>query len=406
MHGGEEMLRFSVGEYIRNIWYNIITIFILAVTFVVSIIFISNVNAQTRLYRLVDPYLDENSIIIDMRREFDLDALTKIDKVLMTNELFCNSKDMVKLNSCVVYSDDILNMLPPRISEGKGIDKIKTDENTIVALISDNLKGLGAGDSLTVEFYGRDGSVIPVNVLIAGVISNGQKIYMGSGEVNRNIGYEDLYCTYSYEQMGKPVLITTEGEIGKIGKRLSGENRSCIVKFKVDITEEEKKDNVIKVRQYEEASGISSVIFYPEGSVLCERKEDSMKSIMMKYIPLTVALFILIITCIMGIVFIKTATHIRYYTTLYICGMSYVRAVIITGVEMTVNCALAFILANTFLIIQNRYSLLGVINGETGILQVITIIGLSVILVLISMFVTRLVMKERSPMDILKDTAF
>ena len=58
------MIKFAIGEYIRNIGYNIISIFLLAVTFIACTIFLTNFSEQQRLNNYLSEYLDDNSIII------------------------------------------------------------------------------------------------------------------------------------------------------------------------------------------------------------------------------------------------------------------------------------------------------------------------------------------------------
>lgn len=402
------MVRFTIGEYIKNIWYNVVTILIFAATFIVSTIFLSNISAQTRVYRFLKPYLNDQSIIIAMLEGFDINTLSKVDKTLMTNELYCYSDDIKKLSTCVVYNEYAMENMTPRLSEGKHIDKVKADDNTIKILVSENKKGVGAGDIVTLEFFDTNASIVKVNALVTGVIAEGQMLFMQNEYIKSDMSVEELYLSYSYEQMQYPVVITTEEEINKIANEVTGMNYRCIVKFQDDITQEERQDNYDKIIGYEmDKHGYSTgTAIFPSSEKLCDRMEANLERTLMKYIPLTVAVFILIIVCVIGMVSIKTANSMRYYGTLYICGMPYSSAVIMTGVEMIINAIVALVISISLITIQNKLSIVGTINCEIGSLQAVVIAVMCIVTIGISMLMTRIVLKEKTPAAILTDTTY
>jgi mannitol-specific phosphotransferase system IIBC component len=86
--------------------------------------------------------------------------------------------------------------------------------------------------------------------------------------------------------------------------------------------------------------------------------------------------------------------------------MPYEKAVIMSGMEMFVNNFLAIVIAVTFVLIQNKRPVIGEINCELGSIQVCVMIIISIVIVLWSMLTTRNTLKERSPMNVLKDTAY
>ena len=56
------MFRFGLSEYIRNCWFNICIILIMILMMLISVIFISNVEEETKIHRLASKYIDEDSI--------------------------------------------------------------------------------------------------------------------------------------------------------------------------------------------------------------------------------------------------------------------------------------------------------------------------------------------------------
>ena len=403
------MVNFVTKQYVKNIWYNILTVIIITFNIILCVIFASNISSQTKLYRLVKPYLNENSLIINTiyeEKKIDINNLKKVEKTLMTTELFCHSQELVKLRNCVVYNEKIMEEFAPRLSSGKLINsKFESDEKLQV-LISENSEGLGVGDILKLKFTDKTMNYVPIEAEIVGVISNGQKLFMSSNNVFNNMGYEDLYLTYSYNQLEEPIILTTQKEIDAIGKELDGFNGQCIVKFDEDISEEEYRENYLHVVDMESKTGIASVDMYPSSEALTERMELSLKSTLMKYVPLTVAVFILVIICVVGIIAVKTSNSIKYYGMLYICGMPYHQAAAMTGIEMIINSVLAIVMSLSLIKIQNKLSLIGKINCEIGVVQSALMMGLCIVVIFVSILMTTVIMKEKTASQILRDTAY
>ncbi len=400
------MIKFVSKQYVKNIWYNILTVIILTFNIILSVIFVSNISSQTKLYRLVKPYLNENSIVVNILQKIDINNLSKVEKMLMTTELSCRSNALIKLDKCVVYDEKIMDEFAPRLTTGRLISDKSIDDEKMQILISENSAGLGVGDTIKVEFYDKTLNYVYVDAEIVGVISNGQKIFMTSTEIFKDMGYEDLYCTYSYEQLEKPIIITTKAEIEAIGQELDEINYQCIIKFDDDITEEEYRQNYIAVMDMESEHGISWVGTYPTSDILYERMELSFRSTLMKYIPLTVAVFALVIICTVGMISVKTANNMKYYGMLYICGMPYTHASLMTGIEMAANSVLAIILSLSLMRIQNKLSLVGTINCNIGEVQTVVMLALCLVVVMVSILITTIIMREKTASQILRDTAY
>ena len=406
------MIKFLFGEYVRNVWYNVVSVLMITATVIISTIYISNITAQTKLYRLVSQYLNEDSIIMHHEAEgFDSGTLTKLEKTLMTKCFLCVSND-IQIGKCHVYNDEIMSVMPPRLAKGRQIGSADKNDDRIEVLISENVKSYGVGDEITLKYYYLDWEnmvEIPVDIkcVIVGVIAEGQKMCISSGKGGIEAGYEDLYLTYSHEQTRETLILTTEEQLSKLDLELNYIYENVIFKFEEDITEEERNANQLKVTEYElEKRGTTTASGLQSPSRLTEMMEVNHRNIMLKYVPLTIGMIILVTVCIVGIISIKTARSMRYYSTLYICGMNPGKALILSGGEMLINCVLATVLGISLMTIQNKMEIVDTINCELGTTQILTISALSMVMILMSMLVTRTVMKERSPMDILKDTTF
>ena len=402
------MVRFSMGEYVRNIGYNIVSILLLAVTFVTGVIFLSNISAQWRMTKFLSPYLDENSIVIgQLGYDMDVTKLEKYEKSIMTRECYCYSDTLVDIKTCLVYDEYAMDKLTPRLVDGDYIKKSDSEEGIMQVLVSENNSGVGVGDIIEVSFFSEagamEGKIVSVPAIVTGVIASGQKLMLGNGvSISKNMETKDIFGTYSYEQLKYSLVITTEEEFAKLPEKVVEANYRCIVKFSEDITAEERKANYSKILQYEREHGSTGTGVFPDAETLVSRQTEAMKDLMIKYIPLVIAVFVLVSVCIMCMVYIKNANSMRYYATLYICGMPYEKAVIMSGVEMFINSLLAAIMAVTFVLIQNKSAVLGEINCELGIMQTLSIICISIIIVAWTMVTVRNTLREQSPISVFK----
>ena len=400
------MVKYIISQYIKNALYNILSILIITLMLIISTIYISNIKEQTKLYRLVSPYLCNNSAIMSMEIEFDEKELIKLEKSLKCKTLTSYVVGVETVQT-IVYSEDIMSQLRPRLVKGTQIGQGKQYDDAIEVLVSDNSMGYDVGDYFTLNAYDlQKEQIIEIRAIVKGVLSEGQRIFAPSTHIYAGMTYDDMYAVNYHRQTGNNFIITTESELVKISPNLDYNNFVCIYKFNDDITSEEFYSNIIKISEYEQQySSITSSMMYSVKD-LTRGMHESYENVIITYIPLTIGVFILMATCIVGIIVIKTARSMKYYSILYISGMKFKSAVLFTGVEMTINCLFAIVLAVSLVTIQDKYSLIGAINCYIQGIHVAIIGIMGCVLVFFSMLMTGIVLKERTPMEILRDTAY
>lgn len=406
------MIKFAIGEYIRNIGYNIISIFLLAVTFIACTIFLTNFSEQQRLNNYLSEYLDDNSIIIArLGEDFDVTQFRDYEKSTYTRELYCVSEQLNLLRSCLVYNEYDMEKLPPRLIEGDYIDKEDSKDELMQVLVSENDSGVDVGDIIEIGFYSVadaiDSKVVYIPAKVTGIIASGQKLLYGNGvSISKSMQTKDIYGTYSFQQLGYTMVITTADEICKLPEEVIEENYRCIVKFDENITADDREKNFVELIEYEKRSGIVGSDVFPNISKIIQNQKEETKDILIKYIPLTIAVSVLLLICIICMVSIKNANSMRYYATLYMCGMPYQMAVKVSGIEMLFNNIIAVAFAIIFISIQNKKHLVGEINCEIGIMQLCVMISIIIVMILSSTLSVRKILKEHSPMNVLRDTAY
>lgn len=389
------MTKFGISEYIRNFWFNLCSILLLIVMMILTTGMISNIDEKAGMYKIARKYMDYDSMYLAAVEKQNIEELQEMGDVNFV-KTFGGEYGPSKLIRGCIYTDEIMKNLRPKLEYGKYPDKVTTDDSTIKALISDNPYGIKAGDTLTLNV---DGSSVPVNVYVTGVIKDGQRLYICLNRIFINMSYEDFFPVYSYEQTEDVWLIIPESEAGKLPETMSYLCDNVMINPKGTLTEQERDTIYNRIADYD----ITGSSPYPEPAELVNRNNTMFKIEFMKYIPLSVVTIVLLCISIIGIVNIKTAKSTRYYGIMYAYGMRYKKAQVIEGVSMTFNCGLAVIFTVSLIKLQQKMKFFGEINCNLNMPQIITITGICIIIIFCSMFAAKSVLKEHTPVQILKN---
>lgn len=409
------MFRFALSEYIRNFWFNLCTILLIIVIMVLSTIFISNIEQDTREYRLAEQYIDKDSIFVtwsfyDLKQMIE-DKLGKEDKLLYSQSIAGGIEGNKDANiSSLVYPQQVMEKLEPRMDETVNILDAKKNKDIIIAYISHNPYGIEAGDVFSYEILTLEGEDdgICVDVYVAGIIGEGQRLYSSVGEVFSDMVYKDFFNLYSYEQTGKVKMIIPEQELCKI-KEIDRINKTSIYENIIinpsdNMSEDERIALAEAISEYEKnIRPITSEMVYPDAKDIVYRSNVLHKSELYKYIPLTIIVMVLFIVCVTGIVTIKTIISSRFYGIMYMCGMHYTIAQRMTAVEMTLNSVIATVFAISILTLQNKLKLVGEINCNLDILQYGFMFAICTVIILWSTMTAKRVLKDNPPIQITKN---
>ena len=306
----------------------------------------------------------------------------------------------------VIYSEDQMKYLSPRLDEGVLPDKVDKGDDVISVAISHNPFGLKAGDTTTMTVINGDDTQSTVDVYITGIISEGQKVpYMSLYQQDMSyVSYENFFETYNYEQTDTVIIVVPEKELEKFTKPVFLNYNMGIINFEDDITDEELEENLNIIRQYErQIHKFALVDSYPKTFEIMKLSDELMSMELKKYVPLTIAVFVLLLTCIVGIASIKVYGNIKYYAVLHIVGMNYKKATVLTAMEMALNCGLAVLIGKIIIALQQKFKLIGVINCYPGGMTWVIIIGMLGVIVGFSMVRVRRILKENTVVGILRE---
>jgi len=401
------MIRFGISEYIRNFWFNLCIIMLLLVMMLVSVILVSNIDEQTGPYRLAEKYIDDDSMFLSDVFAERMEELEQYGELLTVQVMFGSVANNEHSNiKAIVYTEEVMNYLKPRIDFGTYPQNVRSDDNIVRVLISHNPYGLKTGDTFMYEAFTKDGSLLQIQVYIAGVISEGQRLYTESGYISTDMTYEDFFPVYSYEQTQQVRMIVLEEEMKKISEeKLFSYYSNIMISPEDNLSLNERTEIWEEIKNYElEFSGLDIISPYPSAQELVERNEIIYESIVMKYLPLCIIVILLFSISIIGMVTIKTVKSIRYYGIMYTCGMRYITAQMIAGMEMVFNCVMAFMSTVVLLTLQKVFHIVGEINCNLDTVELIVMVCVCTVTVVGSVLATRGVLKEHTPVEILKNT--
>lgn len=403
------MIKFGVNEYIRNFWFHLCVIVILLVMLTTVTIFVSNLDEQTKLYHLAEKYMDDDSIFVNMSwwdfyEEFQIEG-DMIFAQTFWGEAEKEDGSHTGLMTAIVYPKDVMRYLKPRLETGVYPNQAHVEENVVSVLISHNPYGITSGDSFIYYYMDSDGGSTAIRMYAAGLINEGQRVYSGDGVISNYMSYEDFFPVYSYEQTEDVLLIIPEDEMEKFkGSKPDSIFFNGIINPKNNLSGEERKKIYQTIYEYEQnVLNNVTVSIYPEAENVAAKSRTLYHSNISKYVPLSIIIIILFSICITGIVTIKTVKSVRYYGIMYVCGMRAITAQRMAAVEMGINTIGASLLTTSLLTIQEKLKLVGEINCMLNMPEFLFMGGICLLLVLSTVWTTGNILKEYTPIQILKN---
>lgn len=394
-------------EYFKNFWFNLVSVLVLGVLAVSSVILISTVDKETRLYRFVQPYLGEQGDITTVMTEQTLASLEQVEGVLMSSVGYFTYGKKEGFDICV-YDSDMEQYLEPIMKEGTWISKAKKQDEYIRVVVSGNRHGFKTGDVVPMTAIMKGGEDSRgFEVLVCGVIEDGQSVYNMTHHAYERMDYTALFQKFSAAQLEIPLMITTEEELKKIEGDVYLDHGNVLIRYKDDISSEVKLANREKislmyqdiyVTEYLPDTVLTSLPFLKNYSEL------KVRNICLKYIPLIGVNFILITICLVGIVAIKTMVNMRDYGKLYLCGMKWNFGIWLSAGDMMLNCLFAGILSIVLIKLQNTFDLFGKIFVEFRTTQGVIMLAMFGIIILCSSVVTGVILRKNTAMDMIRES--
>lgn len=402
------MIKLGIREYVRHFWMNLLSVVILSVMMISIMILVTTILKQTRLYRLIRPYLGEKGIVAESMDDEHIGEMQAVDKILMSSDTSADVsvRGKSEIIPMSIYDSYIEKYMEPIMKEGRWVSKIRGKKGQIAAVISENSLGIGSGDTVKAEFTTKEGKRIKAMLYISGIFCDGQKIYSQGTRIDKRDDYREYFNTHSFYQSGEIQLITTREQLGAYYENVDRICTTAFIKYNDSITELQLKYNNMILERISNDKGDPPGYYksYMSAKELLRVSKRAVKDMLTTYVPLIISDFVLICICILGIVAVKTAGSMGYYGKLYLCGMRWTYGIRLSGMQMCLNCIFSMILAFIMSFIQNRYSVFGRIFIETGGIQFICLLTISIVTIGLSVLVSWMIINENTPVEIIRQS--
>lgn len=405
------MIRIIASEYIEKMWIHMVVIIMLCVTMLAGASMLGEVGIRSSMYHSVMDHVDERTIFISSGYEENvIDEIDRYGNLIINKEYFAidkrqkssDKKETIRVRAC---SDSVMANMNVRLDSGRKIEDCHVD-NGIPVYITHNNLGIHAGDTVTLCMDVGDGiHEIDLQIYIAGVLGEGQKIY-GFDHLSGNINYTDMFQNYSFEQMGEILVLTSQKEMSKMKARVACSYSSGILLFDQTLSDQQVLNFRQKLIAYEKTrnfgmSFIESVL--PDARQFIADSENLYDIELEKYIPMIAVIVIISLICLIGIIAVKTDMNLKTYTIFRLCGMRAGSMLICSTIEILVDFLCAFVIFASLVFIQNHLLIFDKINLRADKMTILAVILYGVMVVGTAIVVTYIILKKNTLVQLLKN---
>ncbi len=394
------MIRFAGKEYYRNLWFNLCIIVLITVMMLISVTLISNVYAQTRVYRYGKKLITEDTIFIsevyadkaeELSRYGTYTAVRKYDGFIGENILV----------NVIVYSDEAMKFLPPSLDAGKYPDKCRKGSDTICVLIGDKLlsEGVSVGEEFELKMHTHDDAV-SLKFYAAGIASSGQHLYMDMYNWSSDMTYGDFFPIFGKEENNYTTILVPESEAWKLPDELICRLNNIMLNPYEKLSDDERNEAIRELWSFD-TNGSSPI--YINNEDVIELSRTIYENDMMRNLPLCVVILFLFGIGLTGVIIVKTAVSIRCYGIMYIAGMSPGKAPLISGMEIGFNCIIAGILSTSLLKLQQKLKIIKAVNCSIGKAEMLFIAGICLVIIAGAVLTTKSILKKNTLVTIIRN---
>lgn len=397
------MIRLGFREFIRNIKRNILIIVQMVAVYVIAIFTMSAFEEQYRLMDGVSGVFDDTGMIV-LRSSISSGDYLNIDEMeemlVKVDAIEYSINYNLEKNG---YSIGLVASNPDNISyrpeliKGKWCEDVPHEEGVINAVVSTNMPfGQEIGNIVEIDGHTfKITGIVDTKEMVYGTSSRytyKESSYLEYYQPISNINNIDCLIIASFEDIQKnsPYKTNYSSVWGFIGT----------VDFEDDITDEEIKYNMKQMTErykYEEGS---------EMMLTDEMYDYSWRLIMLKIMPMLMLLVVIIIVLIVSLVISGTINVLyerRNYGIYFICGNNWKNTFKFSLVNWAMMAVISIGLAvGACVFIYSKKLINGLILSFTG-MHLIAVIGITVAMLVIAVFIPYIKLRRIQPVNILKE---
>lgn len=233
-----------------------------------------------------------------------------VDDVYASYTVTCGYED--KLCKNVAYDDAVITAFTPDMYSGSWLTD-NMDGDVLEIVVSQNDFGLETGDTITLNATLVDSSEKAYEARVIGVLADNAAVYLGDS-ASSNDDYRKIFNNYSYEYEESMLVLMSKTQVDKleIGSFMSG---NVMISYG-QITSQQKDENykIIQSQEYIDYVGEFDVIF--------ENSKKLIISDMAEFVPIIIAMLVLIIITALKVANINMSFAARNYAIYYLLGLS------------------------------------------------------------------------------------
>lgn len=406
---------------------NMLIIILIVAMFFVVITIVSAIQLKYRKYSTLSPYLTQKGICIEsyylqrqiedgrwvlIRDEEELkECLPDIKNVLSVEEIWEISAQGIKEDvTAWCYSEDVIKALKNiSMQDGKWFSDETTDSDILEVVLSYNESDVKVGDIITVSTE-IDNVSVPVRVI--GIINNGESLFYQNFFDGPRGDCRDCFYTYDYDREAGRVIIffsdkqildgQKDGKFGELNYRLNSSSgfqksmKGCTI-----LTYDNKVDTNIIEKNTEYLSQNS---FIHKVYDLDKMNRESLRYVfeeLRDYLPIFACVLIFVFIASISINVITVKRQLKSYAIYYLCGLSWKKCSKISMYESVIISGIAAILVFVSMFTMKILGKLDSSALQLGWLQIGILICLSVVYVVITWVVPRLIVKGTTAKQLL-----
>lgn len=399
------MFTLGFNEFIRNIKKNILIIVQMVIVYVIAIFVISAFEEQYRLIDGVSEVFDDTGLLITstpvdlvkfIKEEELKEVLLKVENI--GNSYYFNIHDdkYKQPASIVSYNPEVITYIP-KLIEGQWCEDAQHEEGVINTVVANNLPfEVNIGE--IIEYAGY-------RFKVTGKLSTNEMVFNIKSSFNlKGLSHLDFYQSMNEERLNSFMFLVSYEDMLK----MEGIDTSyptlwgtfTIIDFEDDITDEEIDHNMnLLAKEYNYLVGA-------EMWVIDEIYEYSWKLVEIKVMPMVMLLIVVIIVLIVSLV-ISSAINILYekknYGIYFICGNDWKNTFKFSAVSWFIVAVTSLILSGCVcMLIASMDAFKGLALTFTS-LHATVLLGITVMLLIIAVFIPFFMIRKIQPVSILKD---
>jgi hypothetical protein len=397
-------------EFRRNAFNNIFIVLQLAATVILTVAIVSSVQSRGIYYKPFKDILVKDGVVLKTSGSTDneqpVEKLSGVENACLSYRvggLFStDGTEKHEGNSYpVALNDGYIKRLSPQMKSGKWLSSVDcTEQGKIYGVITDD-GSTETGDTalLTVGYYDEDDTAFEnihyetYEIEIVGVICDGTKILDTSKSFNRTeFDYRNIYHDYSLKQDVSPVLFLpcSQLDLPHVAVTLSGLQ---IVNFSDSLSDSQRTELKSQLEGY------GNIIDDTES--INERSLKYINGEMIKLLPLLICIFVLVAVSSVSLSALSAKKNLKLYGIYYLCGSGWKNCTLINLTNNAITSLAGILTAVVAVAVIKGCGLLSNTVFTFGRTQLLSVLGVVLLNLLISMVMPAVIMKRNTPKEIL-----